>query len=282
MTGERTGRAGLGQAAAGTVFGAWVVVFAAVAEAGNRQVLAGAAVCGGLVCLGAVAGGVVATRITDAASVARLRHVFVVLEGAALAIFFPFYWFAIGVEPVDRPGDFALVVVLALAVPVGVALVLVLRRSFAVHAVVVGAFGPLVPDGDGAPVGRIRVLGTVLITAGAALSVAAGAVAFTAPLYRPLMLAVALLVTLTPVLLGLRLARVTDLHSARRVHPGSYVIVPAACGFAVSEFASEVAAAGMLFGALVFGAVVLVVIAMLMVREFTGEWDQRQPGRVSR
>lgn len=240
---------------------AWVAGFAALIEVENPQVLVGTAVSGGLVCLCVVAGGVMATRMTDAATAARLRHVFVVLEGAALAIFFPFCWFAFGVEPVGRLGYFALVV-LVLAVPVVAALAFVLQRSFAMHKIVVDAFGPLVPDfGEGAPLQRVKLLGTVLVTVGVALSVSAMAVALTAPLYRP-------------VLLGARLARVTDVHSACRGNVGTYAIVPAASVFAVSEFASGVGAVGMLFGALVFGAVVLLVIAILVVREFTGEWDR--------
>jgi hypothetical protein len=281
MTGER------GQAAAGVVLLAWVVAFAALTEVGNPQVLLATAVSGGMVCLCAVAGGVVAMRITDAESAARLRHVFVVLEGTAMAIFYLFYGFAFSAEPVGRPGEFAVVVLLVLSVPALGALTLVLWRSYAVHKIVVDAFGPLVPEsGEGVPLQRIRVLGTVLVTVGLALAVSAMTVALVTPLYRPVLLVVGLLVTLTPVVLGVSLARVTDVYSARRRNVGNYVIVLAASGFAVSEFSSGAGVAGALFGALVFGAVVLLVIAILVVREFTGEWDrpwrERRDRRVSR
>ncbi|NKE59058.1 hypothetical protein FXN61_20480 [Lentzea sp. PSKA42] len=193
----------------------------------------------------------------------------------ALAIFFPFYWFALCVESVGKPGYIALVVVLVVAVPVVAALVLAMQGSRTVHKIVVDAYGPLVPDsGAGAPAHRIRVLGTVLVTAGVALSVSATAVAFTAPLYRPVLLVVGLLVTLAPVLLGVLLTRVTDVCSARRRNVGSYLIVPTASGFAVAEYSSGTGVVGMLFGALVFGSIVLLVIAVLVVREFTGDWDR--------
>lgn len=274
MTGAR------GQAAAGVVLLAWIVVFAALTEVENPQVLLATAVSGGLVCLCAVAGGVVAVRVTDAEAAARLRHVFVVLEGTAMAIFYLFYGFAFSVEPVGRPGEFAVVVLLVLSVPALGALVLVLSRSYAVHKLVVDAYGPLVPDsGEGVPLQRIRVLGTVLVTVGLALAVSAMTVALVAPLYRPVLLVVGMLVTLTPVVLGMSLARVTDVYSARRRNVGNYVIVLAASGFAVSEFSSGAGVAGALFGALVFGAVVLLVIAILVVREFTGEWDRPWRGR---
>jgi hypothetical protein len=281
MTGER------GQAVAGAVLLAWVVGFAALTEVGNPRVLLATAVSGGLVCLCAVAGGVVATRIADGESAARLRHVFVVLEGTAMALFYLFYGFAFSAEPVGRPGDFAVVVLLVLSVPALGALALVVWRSYAVHKVVVEAFGPLVPEsGAGVPLQRIRVLGTVLVTVGLALAVSAMTVALVMPLYRPLLLVVGLLVTLTPVVLGVSLARVADVYSARRRNVGNYVIVLAASGFAVSEFSAGAGVAGALFGALVFGAVVLLVIAILVMREFTGEWDrpwrERPARRVSR
>ncbi|MGW6446763.1 hypothetical protein [Lentzea sp. NPDC055074] len=261
-----------GQTAAGVVCVVWVVVVAAVAEVETPRVLLASAVSGGLVSLCAAVGGVVALRSTDAESAARLRHVFVVLEGAALVLFFPFYWFGFGVEPVGKPGTFAAGTVLLVAVPVVAALVLVVRRSFVVH--------DLVPDsGEGAPVQRIRVLATVLITAGLALSAGVVAVAAVATEHRAILLVVGLLVTLMPVLLGVRLAGVTDVHSARRRNAGNYVVVPAAAGIAVFDFSSTTGPAGTLFGALAFGAVVLLVVAILVMREFTGEWDRpwREP-----
>jgi hypothetical protein len=283
MTGEQIRRRGLVQAAVGVVLVAWVVILAATAEVGNPQVLVGAAVSAGLVCLCSVAGGVVAGRVTDEASAAGLRHVFVVLEGAALAFFFPLSWFGFNLEPAGEPGGFALGVVLLLAVPVIVALAFVARCSRTVHKFVVSAFGPIVPDsGAGAPVQRVRVFGTVLVTAGVALSVSATAVAFTAPLYRPVLMVVCLLVTLAPVVLGVSLARVKDVYSARRRNVGNYVIVPAASWFAVAELAPEIGVFGMLFGVLVFGAIVLLVIAILVMREFTGEWDRPWRERRSR
>lgn len=272
-------RRGFALAAVGVVLAAWVVVVAALADAGNPRVLVAAAVCGGLVCLGPVAGGLVAARIADAAAAGRVRHVFVVLEGAALAIFFPFYWFTFGVEPVGKPGDFLLGVVLALAVPVVAALLLTTWSSRAVHRTVVpkivSASGPVVPDsGGGAPAQRVRVLGTVLIVVGVVLSAGVTAVTFTAPSNWLFLEIFGLLVTFTPVLLGIALSRVKDVYSARRRNVGAYFIVPTASGFAVAKVGSMGAELGMLFGALIFGAVVLLVIALLVVREYTGEWDR--------
>jgi len=263
------------QAAVGVAFVAWAAVFSALTEVGNPQVLVATAVSGGLVCMCAVAGGVMATRITDAASAARLRHVFVVLEGAALVIFFPFYWFASSVEPAGRPGDFALGAVLVLVVPVVGALVLVLRTSFVVHKIVVGEFGPLVPaSADYESAQRIRVLGTVLVVAGAALSVAVVALAFTAPSRLLLLEAFGLLVTLTPVVLGLSLTREKNVYTARRRNIVAYIFIPASVGWAAAKVASIDGGAGMLFSGLVFAAIVLLVIAILVVREFSVLWDR--------
>ena len=274
MTGEQFRRRGVAQAA-GLGLVAWVVVAAAVAETGNPAVLVATAASGGLVCLCALVGGLVAARVADAAGAARVRHVFVVLEGAALALFFPFYWFASGVEPVGEPGSFALGVVLVLAVPVVAALVLALRSSLAVHRVVVGEFGPLVPDSAAAAIApRIRALGTLLVVAGAVLSVAVVVLAFLSPSGWVYLEVFGLVVTLTPVVLGLSLVRVRDVCSARRRNVGAYIVVPAAAGYAAAKLASIGGSSGMLFGALVFGAIVLLVGANLVVREFTGEWDR--------
>ena len=279
MTGEQIGRRGRAVAAVGTGLVAWVVVAAALAEVGNPRVLVAIAVSGGLVCLCAVAGGVVATRIIDAASAARVRHVFVVLEGTAMALFFPFYWFGLGVEPAQGSGVFALGFVLVITVPVGISLLLAVLSSRAVHMLVVDAFGPIVPDsGSGAPAQRIRLLGTVLVTVGGALSAGALAVAFTASSDWLLLEVIGLGVTFTPVVLGVLLTRVTDVHSARQRNVGMYLILPGASGFAVSKFGSVGGVEGMLFGALVFGAIVLLVIALVVLREYTGQWDR--PWRV--
>jgi len=275
--GEQIRKRGLVQAAVGVALVAWVVVTAVVADVGNPQVLVGAAVTGGLVCLCAVAGGVVAARITDATSAARLRHVFVVLEGAALSLLFPFYWFGLSLEPPDGSGYFVVgfVFVIVLAIPVVTALVFVLLGSRAVHMFVVDAFGPIVPDsGVEAPAQRIRVLGAVLVTAGVALSAGVVAVAFTAPSHWLVLEVPGLLVTLAPVLLGALLARVRDVYSARRRNVAAYLILPGACGYAVAKVGSIGGASGMLVGGLIFGAVVFLVIALLVVREFTGVWDR--------
>jgi hypothetical protein len=280
MTGEQLRRRGLVLAAVGIGFVAWVVVLAAMAEVGNPPVLLAVAVSGALVCLCPVAGGVAATRLVDAAAAARLRHVFVVLEGTALVIFFPFYWFTFGLEPAGRPDDFALGLVSALAAPVVAALVLAMWSSHTAHKIVVDAYGPLVPDsGTGAPAHRIRALGTVLVTVGVVLSAGVVAVVFTAPSDRLALEVIGLLVTLTPLLLGVLLVRVTDVHSARRRNIASYLVLPAASGFAMAKFASTGGALGMLFAALVFGAVVTLVVAFVVVREYTGKWDR--PWRTS-
>ncbi|GHH59891.1 hypothetical protein GCM10017774_83430 [Lentzea cavernae] len=275
MTGEQFRKRGVAQAVAGAALVAWVVVVAAVAETGSPRVLAAAAVSGGLVCLCALAGGAVATRVADGGSATRLRHVFVVLEGTALALFFPFYWFASGVEPVGEPGAFALGVVLVLAVPVVAALALALSSSLAAHRLVVDESGPLVPDSLAAGLApRIRVLGTLLVVAGGVLSAGVVALAVLSPSQWVLLEVFGLVVTLTPVVLGLSLTRVRDVYSARRRNVGAYIVVPAAAGYAAARLASIGGAAGMLFGALVFGAIVLLVGANLVVREFTGERDR--------
>jgi hypothetical protein len=273
MTGEQIRGRGFTLAAVGSALVAWVVVFAALAEVGNPQVLVGTAVSAGVVCLCPVVAGLVATRISGAESAARVRHVFVVLEGVGLAVFFPFYWFTFGIEPAGRLGHFLLGVVLALMVPVVAALLLTTWTTRTVHGIVVAASGPLVQDsGAGVPALRIRVLGTVLIVVGVALSIGVTAVACTVPSYWLFLEIPGLLMTLTPVLLGTVLMRVKDVHSARRRNVGSYFVALIAGGFAVAKVGSIGAAPGMLFGALTFGAVVLVVVALLVVREYTADW----------
>jgi hypothetical protein len=281
MTGEQIRARGFVLAAVGSALVVWVVVFAALAEVGNPQVLVGTAVSAGLVCLCPVVAGLVATRITGAESAARVRHVFVVLEGVGLVVFFPFYWFTFGIEPAGRLGHFLLGVVLALVVPVVAALLLTTwtTRTVVRMAVpkivpkIVTASGPVVPDsGAGAPAQRIRVLGTVLVVVGVALSIGVTAVACTVPSYWLFLEIPGLLMTLTPVLLGTVLMRVKDVHSARRRNVGSYFVALIAGGFAVAKVGSIGAAPGMLFGALTFGAVVLVVVALLVVREYTADW----------
>ncbi|MDX8035049.1 hypothetical protein SK803_32945 [Lentzea sp. BCCO 10_0856] len=275
MTGEQIRSRGRVSAAVGVVLVAWVVVVTALVEVETPHALVVTAVTAGLVCLCPVAGGVVATRITDAASAARLRHVFVVLEGVVLALVFPFYWSVSGVGLVEGSYGFALVLALVLLVPVIAALALVLRASHAVHQVVVAASGPIVPDsGVGGPAQRMRVLGTVLVTVGIVLSVAGVAVVFTAPSNQALLPVLGLPVLITPVLLGRLLVRVRDVYSARRRNIGWCLAVPTGCGFAVTKFVSLGGAAGMLFAGLVFAAVVLLVIALFSVREFTGVWDR--------
>jgi hypothetical protein len=273
MTGEQIRGRGFVLAAVGAVLVAWVVVFAALAEVGNPQVLVGTAVSAGLVCLCPVVAGLVATRITGAESAARVRHVFVVLEGVGLAAFFPFYWFTFGIEPAGRLGHFLLEVVLALMVPVIVALLLTTWTTRTVHGIVLADLGAVVPDSDsGAPAQGIRVLGAVLVVVGVALSIGVTAVACTVPSYWLFLEISGLLMTLTPVLLGTVLMRVEDVHSARRRNVGSYFVALIAGGFAVAKVGSIGAAPGMLFGALTFGAVVLVVVALLVVREYTADW----------
>lgn len=275
MTGEQIRGRGFTLAAVGSALVAWVVVFAALAEVGNPQVLVGTAVSAGLVCLCPVVAGLVATRITGAESAARVRHVFVVLEGVGLAVFFPFYWFTFAIEPAGRLGHFLLGVVLALMVPVVAALVLTTWTTRTVHGIavpkIVPSSGPVVPD-SGAPAQGMRVLGTVLVVVGVALSIGVTAVACTVPSYWLVLEIPGLLMTLTPVLLGTVLMRVKDVHSARRRNVGSYFVALIAGGFAVAKVGSIGAAPGMLFGALTFGAVVLVVVALLVVREYTADW----------
>lgn len=263
-------------AAVGAVLVAWVVAFAALVEVETPHALVLTAVIAGLMCLCPVASGVVATRITDAASAAPLRHAFVVLEGVVLALFFPFYWSLPGVELAGRSYGFAYAVVLvSVFVPVIAALALVLWASHTVHQVVVAASGPIVPDSRaGGPAQRVRVLGTVLVTVGVVGSVAGVAVVFTAPSNLVLLAVFGLPVLLAPVLLGTRLLRVRDVCSERRRNVGWYLAAPFACGFAVTKFVTLGGATGMLFAGLIFAASVFLVVALLVLREFAGEWDR--------
>lgn len=261
-------------AAVGAVCVAWVVVVAALADV-NLSALVAVAVSAGLVCSCLVAAGLVATRIDGAESAARLRHVFVVLEGAALAIGYLFYLSGLGDGIEDAAGEFVPWVVLALTAPVAVAVLLVLLFSRAVHRMVVDAGGPIVPDaGEGAPAQRIRVLGTVLVTAGVALSAAAVAVALTAPRFQGIFLVLGLAVALGPTLLGVSMTRVKDVYSARRRNTSWSVGVSCAAGVGVATFGFRGTVNGVLLGAVTFAAIALVVAALLMMREYTGVWDR--------
>ncbi|KOV80106.1 hypothetical protein [Nocardia sp. NRRL S-836] len=278
MTGERAH--GPAQVVAGIGLVAWVVAFAVTTDVGNPPVLVAAAVSAGLVCLCPVAAGVLTARVVDAVSARRWRPVFVVLEGTSLAVFSPFYWSVFGVEQAGPPGRLAVGVVVVLAVPVVGALWLTMRASQAVHNVVLDANGPLVPGtGAGAPARRIWVLGTVLVTAGTALSVAVVAVALTAERYQEVYLVAGLLGTLPPVLLGVVLTRVQDVRSARRANVGAFLAVTGTGGIGVVTSGFGAGVTGVLMAAVLFGGTVLVVIAYVVVREYTGAWERPRQGR---
>lgn len=281
VTEEQFRRRGSPQAVAGVVLAVWVVVAAALSTTGTPRALVATAATGAMVCLCPAVGGLVATRVTGVASAARLRHVFVVLEGAALALFFPFHWSAFGVEQAGKPGALALGVVLVLAAPVAAGLVLAVRTSLLAHRIVVAASGPLVPDATApALLPRIRALGTLLVVAGTVLSVSVVVLAFTVPSRWVLLEAFGLVVTVAPVVLGLSLSRVEDVHSARRRNTSAYIVIPAAAGYAAAEIMSAGGAAGVVFAALVLAATVLLIAAILVMREFSGSWDRTW--RVSR
>jgi hypothetical protein len=158
---------------------------------------------------------------------------------------------------------------------VAVAAVLVVLLSRAVHRIVVEAGGPIVPEaGEGAPAQRIRMFGTVLVTAGTALSAGAVAVALTAPMSQGVYLVVGLAVTLGQTLLGVSMTRVKDVYSARRKNVGWAVVVSCAAGAGVGTFGFRGTVNGVLLGAVTFAAIALVVAALLMMREYTGVWDR--------
>lgn len=279
MTGEKLRKQGIVQVAVGVVLVAWVVVFAATAEVGNPAVLLAAAATAGIVCLAALASGVVATRVVDVASAVRLRHVFVVLEGVVLAVFYPFFWSGFSLETPGPDGDLAVGAVLVLSVPVIVAIGLAFRTSWAVHKIVTEVNGPIVPDdGVGAPLQRIRVLGTILVVVGSVLALAVVPVtlSLSTPVARGFFLVHAVLIALVPVVLGVKLTRVTDVYSVRRLNVQMWPVVVGPLGLMPATAYDKVSSMGSaaLLSALMFGVIVLMVIAMLMVREYAGEFDR--------
>ncbi|MDT7784797.1 MAG: hypothetical protein QOF58_3216 [Pseudonocardiales bacterium] len=280
MTGEQMRRRGLAVAAAGVVLVAWVIVFAATTEAGNPPVLLAASLAAGLVCLCLAGAGSVAARIGDAAAAARLRHVLVVLEGAVLALVLPVCWSALNVE--DTAGEFTSRPALALCAPVAIALVLVVRLSRTTHRVVADAYGPVVAgSGDGDEARRVRVLGTVLVVAGAGLSISAAVVVSTVSSPLAVFLLGVVLVTLTPVLLGLMLTRVKDVYSARRRSAVIPFAITSVVAISAGNFAFKAeAATTVALCALMVGAIALQVTGYLALREYTGVYDR--PFRVSR
>ena len=84
---------------------------------------------------------------------------------------------------------------------------------------------------------------------------------------------------LTPAVLGWSVAGQEPLVLCTRRPRASSGI----SGFAVSKFGSVGGVEGMLFGALTFGAIVLLVIALVVLREYTGQWDRpwREPKRAA-
>ncbi|KJK50816.1 hypothetical protein UK23_09105 [Lentzea aerocolonigenes] len=286
MTGEKLRGRGLAVAAAGVVLVAWMVVSATTTEVATPHMFRAATVSAALACLCAVAAGLVAWRITDAGSAARLRYVFVVLEGAALVTFFPSRWTASDVE--DAAGEFSISLTLSLTAPVLIALGLVLWLSHAVHKTVVGAHGPIVADsGEGALADRMRALGAVLVVAGGGLTISAAAVALTVPSPLAAFLFSAVLVTLGPFVLGLVLMRAKDVHwASRRSGVFSFVIV-FVFAMPVGDFAFKAGAGtAVLLCALVAAAVGFQVAAFLVMREYTGElgktWRERRQRLASR
>ncbi|GGU55162.1 hypothetical protein [Lentzea flava] len=285
MTGEKLRGRGLAVAAAGVLLVAWVIVFAATTEVGNPPVLVAAAVPAGMVSLCAVAAGLVASRVTEHTA-PRVRHVFVVLSGAALALLYPSYWLSFNIEPVGMPGELLLGAALVLLVPLFGALGLVVVIGKGVHRMVIEKDGPLVPgSGEGAPARRIQELGTVLVVVGALLAVAVVAVSSMSGKHLPFYLFSGLAVTFAVVLLGMSLTRVTDVHMARRKNLGPYVGVISGLTLPVATFGFETVTS-VLFGVVLFGAVVLVVVALLVMGDYTGEshttWRERRRWRVSR
>ena len=231
-------------------------------------------------CLCSVAAGVLATRIDGAASAARVRQVFVVLDGIVLAAFYPFYWSVVSIEQVGGDGDLHAVSILVLIVPALVAFWLTLYISQSVHKVVLAAYGPIVPDaGDGAPAQRIRVLGSVLVGVGVSLTVAAAALALTSSV-DGFQVFVVILMALVPVLLGVSLTRAIDVYSARRRNVIMYLIVTGSLGISSMgrAYDSGTVSAGLL-GALVVGAIVLIVVAFLVLREYADADEWNRPWR---
>ncbi|MET9626149.1 hypothetical protein ABZX92_01680 [Lentzea sp. NPDC006480] len=271
MTGEQIRKRGLAVAAAGIALIAWVVVVAVTTEVGNPPVLAAAAMAAGMVCLCVVAAGAVASRVTERTA-ARMRHVFVVLTGASVALLFPSYWITFDLEPARMPEAWTLGPKPLLLVPPLAAAVLAAVPTRAVHRMLFEADGPLVPEpGEGAPARRVQALGTVLVVAGSLLAVAAVAVSSMSGNRMPFFLFSGLVVTLGVVLYGVLLTRVTNVYMARRKYFGGFV--GAICGLAspVSTFGFETVSS-VLIEVVVFGALVLVVVAAMVLAEYTGEF----------
>ncbi|HEX8868879.1 MAG TPA: hypothetical protein VF821_24675 [Lentzea sp.] len=286
MTGEKLRGRGLAVAAVGVVLVAWMVVSATTTEVATPHMFRAATVSAALVCLCPVAAGLVAWRITDAGSAARLRYVFVVLEGAVLVAFLPSRWTASGVE--DAAGEFSVTLTSSLTVPVVIALVLVLWLSHAVHRTVVGAHGPLLAgSGEGAPAERVRVLGVVLVVAGAGLTISAAAVALAVPPPLAVFLFSAVLVTLSPLVLGLVMTRAKDVHRMSRRGGAITFVIVLAFAMPAGDFAFKAGTGtAVLLCALVAAAVGLQMTAFLVMREYTGElgqtWRERRQLLASR
>lgn len=285
MTGEKLRGRGIAVAVAGVVLVAWVVVFAATAEVGNPPVLVGAAVTAGMACLCAVAAGVVASRVTELTA-ARSRHVFVVLTGATLVLLNPCYWLSFTLEPVGRPGESLRGVALVFLVTLFAATALVAAAGKPVHRMVFAKKASLEPDdGEGAPARRIQLLGTVLVVVGALLVVPVVAVSSMSGERLPYYLFAGLAVTLTTVVLGVSLTRVTNVHMARRKNFGLYVLFTWGLTLPMETFGFETVNS-VLFVAVLFVAAVAAVVALTMVSDYTGEWlatmEERRRWRASR
>ncbi|MEV6241231.1 hypothetical protein [Lentzea sp. NPDC051838] len=273
MTGEQLGKRGLALAAVGVVLAAWVVVFAVTTKVGNPPALLAAAVSAGLACACLVAAGVLAARLREADAAARWRHVFVVLECVVVAVFYTFLWATYTVEPVGEPDGWSPAVLLLLGAPTVTAMLVVGHLSKVMYRFVVEANGPVVQD-DAASVQRIRVVGSVLVAVGIMLSVAVVAVSATDE-NQAWYLITGLLGTLVPVVLGLKFVRVYDVYSARRVKAALYLALTFAFVFPLSGIGSVSASpVTTLLGTVRLGVVVLVVSAVLIMREYTGEWGR--------
>lgn len=228
---------------------------------------------GVVLCLCLAAVGALGLWVVDEASAVRLRRWFRVLETAMSVLVFPLFWALFGI--LWQTGlTWASLWATAFVVPIMVAMPFAGRVSYAVHVLVAGVIGPF--ELDDASTQRLRSLGILMVVVGGGVAVGALPLTLALPVSTERSVYFAVFVVFTaifPVLLGVKLMRVRNVHAARQIKPQIYF--GGMAGFSASasrpvfgEFAS-ITTSEIALGVVLLVVVVLTVVGMQVWSRYT-------------
>jgi hypothetical protein len=222
-------------------------------------------------CLAAV--GALGLWVVDEASAVRLQRWFRVLEAAVLVPVFPLFWALFGILWQSEL-TWVSVSAVAFVVPFLVAMSFAGRVSNAVYVLVAGVTGPFEPDD--ASTQRLRSLGTLMVVVGGGVAASALPLTLALPVSAAQSGYFAVSVVFTaifPILLGVKLIRVRNVHAARQMKPQMYIGGVSGISIPASrpvfgEFTS-ITASGIVLGAVLLVVIVLMVVAMQVWSGYT-------------